>query len=54
MILVSIDMLHLAVSEKDNGDYCEKGEFESEAIEDFCSSSSESYIRVYVSNVQSV
>ncbi|KAL7568622.1 hypothetical protein ACA910_022723 [Epithemia clementina (nom. ined.)] len=40
------DMFHLAVSEKGNGTFCENNP-EYGAMEDFCASSWESYLRVY-------
>eukprot|EP00522_Entomoneis_paludosa_P014591 CAMPEP_0172443676 /NCGR_PEP_ID=MMETSP1065-20121228/3898_1 /TAXON_ID=265537 /ORGANISM="Amphiprora paludosa, Strain CCMP125" /LENGTH=1078 /DNA_ID=CAMNT_0013193991 /DNA_START=22 /DNA_END=3258 /DNA_ORIENTATION=+ len=42
------DMFHIAIGQKDDGEYCEAtGDAESGTIEDFCSSSWESYLRVY-------
>ena len=49
------DMFHIAVSEKDNGSFCQENSdlaLESGTVEDFCSNSWESYLRVYVSCVK--
>ena len=44
------DMFHVAVRGKNSGEYCNDKDHESSSTEDFCSSSWESYLRVYVSD----
>ena len=47
-VLMFGDMFHIAVSQQDNGEVCEQEEGNS-AMDDFCSTAWESYLRVYVS-----
>ncbi|KAL7561536.1 hypothetical protein ACA910_022690 [Epithemia clementina (nom. ined.)] len=41
------DMFHVAVWGEDDGNYCKSATYETDTMEDFCSSSWESYLRTY-------